>query len=521
MATNTGTAVVGATGTAAVGATATGATVVGAIGMILAGLSACSAPGLGGTTFACSTDADCVGGKVCGVVNGEMGCVSPDESPISIGLSAPLQGPSQNLGIEMRRGIQALFKNVNDAGGVFGRQLQLTSMNDNYDPATALANVQQMLDIQQTVADPDTPDVRGPNSVLALLGNVGTPTMLVTAPVANKNGVVFFAPFTGAQKYLRDGTDSPYVFNYRAGYYEETAAMVDYMQSFRAPRIITGPTSYNHILAFTQNDTYGDAGYGGLVSAYNSRVGALPQPDSTMPNPSIARIQYVREDVSSVDPAVVSAEAFLSNLMLETTPRVSVAIVMIDTYQPGDSFTRGLKDWINADLGRATKLDVLFMHVSFVGSDALAQALASPPATYVDGSDATGQTTKFYGDGVIVTQVVPYYQSQAAGITAYRADIGKFDSGVYSFTSLEGYIAAKLFVEGLNRNGHTITDLNLVTTLQADMTDVDVGIGTLLNFSSTSHQACHTVWGSRIGTDGTFTVPFIWDPTNGIVPGAS
>jgi ABC-type branched-subunit amino acid transport system substrate-binding protein len=244
MATNTGTTVVGATaagtavlgataaGTAVVGATAAGAAVVGAIGMILAGLSACSAPGLGGTTFACSTDADCVGGKVCGVVNGEMGCVSPDESPISIGLSAPLQGPSQNLGIEMRRGIQALFKNVNDAGGVFGRQLQLTSMNDNYDPATALANVQQMLDIQQTVADPDMPDVRGPNSVLALLGNVGTPTMLVTAPVANKNGVVFFAPFTGAQKYLRDGTDSPYVFNYRAGYYEETAAMVDYMQSF-------------------------------------------------------------------------------------------------------------------------------------------------------------------------------------------------------------------------------------------------------------------------------------------------
>ena len=33
-----------------------------------------------------------------------------------------------------------------------------------------------------------------------------------------------------------------------------------------------------------------------------------------------------------------------------------------------------------------------------------------------------------------------------------------------------------------------------------------------LSFSSTNHQASHTVWGSRIGSDGTFTVPFVWDP---------
>jgi branched-chain amino acid transport system substrate-binding protein len=486
----------------------------------LTGMAACSSPDLTGTAFSCATDADCSNGKVCGTVNGSMACIPPDQSPVSIGMSAPLQGPSQDLGIEMRRGIQALFQNVNDAGGVFGRPLQLTSMNDNYDPATALTNVEQMLDITQVVADPDSPDVRGPSSVLALLGNVGTPTMLVTAPVANKNGVVFFAPFTGAQKYLRDGTNSPYVFNYRAGYYEETAAIVDYLQSFRAPRIITGPGSYQHIMAFTQDDTYGDAGYAGLVNAFNSRVAALPQPDSTMPNPSITRVTYERDDVSTVDPAAVSAESFLSNLMLESAPKVSVAVVMIDTYAPGNSFIRQVTDWINGSAARATKLDVLFINVSFVGSDSLAQALTSAPASYVDATDPTGVTKKSYADGVMVTQVVPYYQSQAPGITAYRSDIGKFDSGVYSFTSLEGYVAARLFVAALTRNGRTLDDASLVTTLQ-DMSNVDVGIGTLLGFSATSHQACHTVWGSRISSDGTFTVPFVWDPVGGIVPGSS
>lgn len=498
--------------------------IVGSIALFAGALltaASCSSPNLAGTTFSCSSDTDCSGGKICGSVNSLRACVDPDATPIRVGLSAPLQGPSEDLGKEMRRGIESMFKSVNDAGGVFGRTLQLTAMNDNYDPATALANVKTMLDIQQDVASPDSPDIRGPNSVLALLGNVGTPPMLVTAPVANKNGVVFFAPFTGAQKYLRDGTNSPYVFNYRAGYYEETAAMVDYMKSFRAPRILTNDAeSYKHILAFTQHDTYGDAGYNGFVTACNTRFASVPQQNSTVPDPTIARVMYEREDVTSVDPAIITAEAFLSNALLEPAAKISIAVVMIDTYAPGNKFIRAIKDWINADLTRATRLDVLFVHVSFVGSDALAKALVTFPDTYPDVMDPTGQTKKSYADGVMVTQVVPYYQAQAPGITNYRTDMGKYDSGVYTFTSLEGYIAARLFVEALKRNGRVIDDPTLTNTLNTSMGSIDIGIGTLLGFSSTSHQASHTVWGSRISGDGTFTVPFVWDPAGGIVSGS-
>jgi hypothetical protein len=365
--------------------------------------------------------------------------------------------------------------------------------------------------------------VRGPGSVLALLGNVGTPTMLVTAPLANKNGVVFFAPFTGSQKYLRDGTDSPYVFNYRAGYYEETEAMVDFMASFRTPRIITAPDSYKSLLAFTQNDSFGDAGYSGLVNAYNLRVAPIPQPDPTLPNPSIARISYERENVASVDPAITQAEKFLTNLIATNAAatKVPAGIVMIDTYQPGNKFIRAMKDWINADLTRATKLDVMFVHVSFVGSDALARALISAPESYVDITDPTGQRKRSYAEGVMVTQVVPYYRSQAPGITDYRQDMARLDGGGGSFTSLEGYIAARLFVRALELGPSAINDTTLVETLNTKIGDLDIGIGTLLSFSPTSHQACHTVWGTRIGADGTFTVPFMWDASRRIVPGSN
>jgi len=424
-------------------------------------------------------------------------------------MSGPLQGPSQALGIEMRRGINAMLQSVNDAGGVHGRPVELESLNDNYDPALALEMTRHLLDVQTVVEDPDQPDVRGDNSVFALIGNIGTPTMLATAPVATKNRVVFFGPFTGAQAYLRDDTRSPYVYNYRAGYNDETAAMIDYISQLRTPRIINEPSSdYQRILVFNQNDSYGDAGYRGVADAYN-QLSPLPSDDA------IARVEYEREDVASVDPAIDQAAVFLEGLLDNGTDSVeSVAIIMIDTYLPGNRFIRGLKDWINGDAARAERLDVLFMNVSFVGGDSLAQALTTSPWDYEDVRDP--EVRRSYAENVIVTQVVPYYHSQARGVAEYRDAIDAYDGGTLTFTSLEGYVVARLFTTALEMNGPNLTTESFVETLDTQISNLDVGIGTELNFSAINHQACNTVWGSHIEPDGTFSVPFVWNAEIGI-----
>ena len=75
-------------------------------------------------------------------------------------------------------------------------------------------------------------------------------------------------------------------------------------------------------------------------------------------------------------------------------------------------------------------------------------------------------------------------------------------------------------MEGLKANGPLITDASLVTTFNTKIVNLDIGIGTLLNFSSTNHQASHTVWGSRIAADGTFTVPLRVGSVNLITPGS-
>lgn len=476
-----------------------------------AALLGCSSPTLDGTNFSCSSDADCGSGQVCANMNGpNLVCQAIGTDPIRIGMVGPLVGPSADLGKEMVRGIEAMLEPFNQAGGAYGRPVILEKRNDNYDPDTAVLMTRELLDIETVVADGDTPDTRGTDGVFALVGNVGTPTMLATAPVAHKNKVVFFGPFTGSQQYLRDATRSPYVYNYRAGYFDETAAMLEYISAKRIPRVIANAAEdYKRVLVFAQNDSYGEAGYQGIIQAYNA-MSALPDTSA------IARVGYTREDVASVEPAIEQAGAFLTGVLARSTDPTAVepvAIVMIDTYKPGDFFIRGLKNWINQDATRAARLDVLFMNVSFVGSDSLAAALTDTPKTYTD--IATGQP-RSYAENVIVTQVVPSYDSQSAGVIKYREDIQAYDGANLTFTSLEGYVVARLFTEALVKNGPNLTSENFVRTLDNEIVDLDIGIGTTLDFSVNDHQASSTVWGTHIEDDGKFTVPFVWTKDDGI-----
>jgi branched-chain amino acid transport system substrate-binding protein len=492
--------------------------VLAAAAFAAAGAPGCVSPDLDGTNWACSSNDDCGSGFQC-AREGEAGrCVAADVSgAIRVGMSAPFQGPSAELGVEMRRGIEAYFKRVNGQGGVRGRELELESRDDGYDPARALENMKALLDIQAVVDDRDKPDVLGPNGVLALLGNVGTPTMLVTAPVATKNQVVFFAPFTGANEYLRDNTNSPYVFNYRASYYEETAAMVAYLFRARTPRVV----GYDKVVAFTQNDSFGDAGYNGFVNAYNLAVEALPG------NDAIARVTYQRDNPvnSTRDESVPRLTDWLNGFVPAApppdgaaVPRTSVAVLMVDTYAAGNVLIRSVKDWINGSPLRTRALDVTFLNVSFVGADSLAAQLSATPDTYLD--VITGER-RGYASDVIVTQVVPDYLSEAPGVREYRADLTSSDAGPYSFNSLEGYIAAKLFVEALRLHQGPLTSPALAQTLVTKMGTVDVGIGHSLGFSLDDHQASHKVWGSRLtgdaqGGGAKFEIFWTWTPEDDI-----
>ena len=131
------------------------------------------------------------------------------DSRVLFGQSAAFSGPAQELGKNMRLGIEAAFHEINQRGGVHGRMLELSSLDDAYEPEAAVTNTIQLIEEEE---------------VFALIGEVGTPTSRSATPVAADAGVPFIAPFTGAE-FLRN-PEWRNIINLRASYYQETEEMV-------------------------------------------------------------------------------------------------------------------------------------------------------------------------------------------------------------------------------------------------------------------------------------------------------
>ncbi|MBA3460301.1 MAG: ABC transporter substrate-binding protein [Deltaproteobacteria bacterium] len=443
-----------------------------------------------------------------------------------IGQSAPISGTNQALGTGMKLGIELAFKEKNEAGGVRGRMLKLEFKDDAYQPDLAEAAARSLVDAQPVDAAPRCPTTsvpavagqtpisttalaRGPNAVLAFLGNVGTPTMVRAAPVALETGTIFFGAFTGAATILRDdrsGGCKPYIFNVRASYAQEARATTEYFKK-------KGVLDYKHIVSFDQNDSYGQAGYDGIVEGYKSVMGAFPQ--SADPVNPIVRFRYTRNDDASVPAQVAAAQSYLANLLAADSATHTVGVFMTDTYGAGGQFIEELRRWQFANdsqqqtLNKATRLKFYFSHVSFVGPNALSDRLVSA------GSLTTPTGTMPFTENVVVSQVVPNYQSDSSDVvTAYNRLIAA--SGAQpSFTSLEGYVAARVFIAGLDAHKGPFTPETLVKTFE-DMPDLSLGLGASSGFSTTSHQYSNSVWGTSIQPNGTFRNLYFWSAGSAI-----
>jgi branched-chain amino acid transport system substrate-binding protein len=469
---------------------------------------------------ACQTDGDCGASLVCGQRDNQPACVSGAEDPLRIGMSAPLTGPSQELGTEMKKGITLAFDGQNTAGGIRGRQIVLDFRDDQYQPASAEIAARDLLDVIAPASSParcptttesivagDTPVsssalLRGPNAVLALLGSVGTPTMVRSAPIAVETGSLFFGAFTGASKVLRDdmsGACHKYIFNVRASYAQEARATVEFFMKQRVP-------DARHFISFDQNDSFGQAGYDGLVGALSAVGVGAPS--------TVARFRYTRDDAASVPAQIQNTTNYLGKLLSDGQSH-AVGILMTDTYGPASSYIKGVRDWQYANDGeqastqKASRLTILFSNVSFVGPNSLAQRLvAAGAAQAADG-------LKPYTAGVFVSQVVPNYESDNSdGVADYLKALQVAGQSP-SFTSLEGYLAGRVFVAGLAAHVGAFTPDALVTTFE-NLPTLNLGLGATAGFTAARHDYSKSVFGTAITADGGFSNSYFWSEGSAI-----
>jgi branched-chain amino acid transport system substrate-binding protein len=69
------------------------------------------------------------------------------EEPIKIGLFAPLTGPSAQAGQALRNGVAMAISEINDKGGLLGRQLALVEYDDRSSPEQAVRSATKLIQI--------------------------------------------------------------------------------------------------------------------------------------------------------------------------------------------------------------------------------------------------------------------------------------------------------------------------------------------------------------------------------------
>jgi len=280
------------------------------------------------------------------------------------------------------------------------------------------------------------------DDVFVLLGYVGTPTSEAAKPIFTEARVPFVGAFTGAE--LLRSPFNRYVFNVRASYYAETDAIVELVTKLDLKRIAV----------FYQNDSYGKAGLTGVERAMKAR------------NMKIVALGTVERN--SVDVAASVSEI---------SAKDPQAVVLISAYKSCAAFIKAMKK---------AGSNPQFMNVSFVGSKALAAELGAE------------------GRGVGISQVVPFPWNLGTPIVKdyQRHQSASNSTAEFGFGGLEGYIAARVFVEGLRRAGPNPTREGFVNAMET-LRDYDIG-GFYITYTPSDHNGSKYVDLTVIGKDGRF-----------------
>jgi len=371
---------------------------------------------------------------------------------IKIGMSAAFTGTAAALGTELYRGAQAYYDEINDRGGIHGRPISVAVLDDRYEPLPCVMNTLRLLEEE---------------GVFLLSGYVGTPTLTRALPFIKQyaqehdEDLAVVGVFTGAQP-QREPPYGEYVFNIRASYRQEMMALVD--QYWRA-----GAREFG---VFYQIDAYGRSGTDGVARGL-ARRGTTIAAEATY-----ARGARFEDDMS---------------LAVKTLRESGVEVVLCTgVYQGCAAFVRSARD-----LG----WNLPISNLSFVGSEAMLDLL----------TEHGRKTGRDYTRALINSQVVPSYDDLTlAGVREYRALMDKNNPAIphslrdarytprsYSFVSLEGFLNAKVIVEGLRRAGPRLTRHGFRQGLES-LRDFDLGIGAPLSFGANRHQGLDSVYFTHI-----------------------
>lgn len=236
------------------------------------------------------------------------------------------------------------------------------------------------------------------DKVFALIGYVATGNLAAAMPLADKAGVPMFAPLVGTTSFRTSFNRN--LFHVRAGYDLELRKIISHLSTIGITNIAV---------------VFQDSAFGKSNLATCEQLAA----------------DYKVQVVKTVPMAIAATDA--KEISATLTGAKPGAVVMIMAGRMVEVFIR----------------------------DYRAGGAAAPLYTISVGiTDAPGSAERLKGklEGLVTASIVPPPHSMAVPIVAdYQRDRAEFGEKIDSYTALEGYIVARVFVEGLRRAGRNLT----------------------------------------------------------------
>jgi len=330
------------------------------------------------------------------------------DTEIIVGNTAATSGAFAAVGVPFNAGIEAYFKQINDAGGVNGRTITFITYDDTFDQATGITYTKKLVE---------------EDKVFALVGHFGTPTVGGTVDYIQEVGVPMVYAATGINAlYFQESPANPVMAVqpiYKTDGRVMTArALNESLFGANADQKL-GATDKVGVLYTTSDD------------GMSIKEGIEFQAAEENRTDSFIYKSFSAEDVASLTTAILelkTANVGAVIIAANQVPFKTAAGVLSTQGVDVPVFT----SYVNAN---ASAVDATVDY----GFDMYANA-------WIDIVDATGLYgfSQAYWDFVAVMTAAGYDGADDAD------DLPNYTANAYS---MAGYIAASLFVEGLERVG--------------------------------------------------------------------
>lgn len=315
--------------------------------------------------------------------------VSTDE--IRLGASVVLSGPLGPQTIQYGEGSRLMFDAVNAQGGVHGRMIRYTTLDDGFDPQKAVENTRQLLEADK---------------VFMIYNSTGTAQTAAILPLLKEHRTLLFGPVTGASVFRE--TFNPHVFHVRAGYASEAKKIISQLMEQGIGRVVV----------FYQDDGLGKTLLAELKKAADQEMLSFA---------AVVKVDPLQPDF------MAAAQA---------TEKTQPQAVILAT--AGTTFTNYIK---------------------------AVQTTAVRPSYYgfsVASVDLIHRELKDKGRGIVLAQIMPSLRSTAVPVVAeYLALLRAKSPGTQpSASQFEGFVHARLLVEGLRRTGRNLSTESFIKTME-------------------------------------------------------